>query len=81
MAWASEQAFGFAPFLLHGMQINFPEGPETVQTDIREIAPVGLLFPSRVWEGLARQIQFRLHDSSWLNKALFALFMPVAYTK
>ncbi len=79
MAWASEQAFGFAPFLLHGMQVNFPEGPETVQTDIREIAPVGLLFPSRVWEGLARQIQFRLHDSSWLNKALFALFMPVAY--
>ncbi len=79
MAWATEQAFGFTPHLLYGMMVNFPEGPDTVQHDLREIAPVGLLFPSRVWEGLARSVQFRINDSFWINRALYALFMPVAY--
>ena len=50
MAWLAEQAFGFTSHLIAGVQVNFPEGPETVPTDMREIAPAGLLFPSRVWE-------------------------------
>lgn len=79
MAWLTEQAFGFTPHLMHGVQVNFPEGPETVQTDIREIAPAGLLFPSRVWENLARVVQFRINDSSWLNRKLYEWFMPIAY--
>jgi len=79
MAWLTEQAFGFAPHLVHGMTVNFPEGPMTVQTDLREIAPVGLLFPSRVWENLASTIRFRINDSSWLNRKLYELFMPFAY--
>lgn len=79
MAWLTEQAFGFAPHLIHGMQINFPEGPTTVQTDIREIAPVGLLFPSRVWENLASSVRFRINDSTWLNRKLYEWFLPVAY--
>jgi len=79
MAWLTEQAFGFTPHLLHGVQVNFPEGPETVPTDIREIAPAGLLFPSRVWENLARTVQFRINDSSWLNRKLYEWFMPIAY--
>ena len=79
MAWLAEQAFGFAAHLLNGVQVNFPEGPETVPTDMREIAPAGLLFPSRVWENLARVVQFRINDSSWVNRALFFIFMPIAY--
>lgn len=79
MAWLTEQAFGFTPHLIHGLQVNFPEGPETVQTDIREIAPAGLLFPSRVWENLARMVQFRINDSSWLNRKLYEWFLPIAY--
>lgn len=79
MAWLAEQAFGFAAHLLNGVQVNFPEGPETVPTDMREIAPAGLLFPSRVWENLARAVQFRIHDSSWLNRKMHQWFMPIAY--
>lgn len=78
MAWLTEQAFGFAPHLARGMQINFPEGPATVQTDMREIAPVGLLFPSRVWENLASSVRFRINDSTRLNRWLYELFMPIA---
>ena len=79
MAWLAEQAFGFAAHLLNGVQVNFPEGAETVPTDMREIAPAGLLFPSRVWENLARVVQFRINDSSWINRMLFFVFMPIAY--
>ena len=79
MAWLAEQAFGFATHLLNGVQVNFPEGPETVPTDMREIAPAGLLFPSRVWENLARVVQFRINDSSLLNRLMYRVFMPIAY--
>lgn len=79
MAWLTEQAFGFTPFLLNGFIVNFPEGPDTVQTDIREVAPAALLFPSRVWENLASVIQVRINDSSWINRWLYKAFMPVAY--
>ncbi len=79
MAWLAEQAFGFTAHLLKGVQVNFPEGPETVPTDMREIAPAGLLFPSRIWENLARMVQFRINDSSPLNRLMYRLFMPIAY--
>ncbi len=79
LAWITEQSLGLTSHLLYGFQVNFPESPETVQTDIREIAPSTLLFPSRLWEGLARTMQMRINDSTWLNRALYRLFMPVAY--
>ena len=79
MAWLTEQAFGFTPFLMNGFIVNFPEGPDTVQTDIREVAPAGLLFPSRVWENLASVVQVRINDSSWLNRLMFSTFLPIAY--
>lgn len=79
MAWLTEQAFGYTPHLVYGMQINFPEGPMTVPNDLREIAPAALLFASRVWENLASQVRFRLNDSTWINRKLFDWFMPIAY--
>ncbi len=79
MAWLAEQALGFASHLITGVQVNFPEGPETVPTDMREIAPAGLLFPSRVWENLARVVQFRIGDSSLLNRLMYRAFLPIAY--
>ncbi len=78
LAWITEQSLGLAGHLLTGFKVNFPEGPMTVQTDIREIAPSHLLFPSRIWEGLAGLTFVRLNDSSWINRLLFAAFMPVA---
>lgn len=79
LAWITEQGLGVAAHVLYGFQVNFPESPETVQTDLREIAPSALLFPSRIWENLARTMQMRVNDSTWINRALYKLFMPVAY--
>jgi long-chain acyl-CoA synthetase len=79
LAWITEQSLGMTGHLVAGMQINFPESQATVQNDIREIAPSSLLFPSRVWEGLAGLMRLRLLDSTWLNKVLFAFFLPIRY--
>jgi long-chain acyl-CoA synthetase len=79
LAWITEQSLGLTAHLLYGFQVNFPESPETVQNDIREVAPSSLLFPSRIWEGLARTMQMRINDSYWINRVLYRLFMPVAY--
>lgn len=79
LAWITEQSLGLTAHVLHGFQVNFPESPETVQTDLREIAPTALLFPSRIWENLARSMQMRVNDSTWINRLLYATFMPVAY--
>jgi long-chain acyl-CoA synthetase len=79
LAWITEQGFGISSHVYFGFTVNFPESPETVQHDIREIAPSQLLFPSRIWENLARIIQMRVSDSTWVNRALFKLFLPVAY--
>jgi long-chain acyl-CoA synthetase len=78
-AWITEQSLGLTGHLVTGFTVNFPESPATVQTDIREVAPSALLFPSRVWEQLAGLMRLRIFDSTWLNKALFALFLPVSY--
>lgn len=79
LAWITEQSLGLTAHLLYGFQVNFPESPETVQTDIRDIAPSSLLFPSRIWEGLARTMQMRINDSYLINRLLYMLFMPAAY--
>lgn len=79
LAWITEQSLGVTGHLVTGTTVNFPESQETVQTDLREIAPSALLFPSRIWENLASTMQVRINDSSWINRTLFKLFLPIAY--
>ncbi|MBK8024412.1 MAG: AMP-binding protein [Chloroflexi bacterium] len=78
-AWITEQSLGLTGHVLNGFMVNFPESPETVQTDLREIAPSHLLFPSRVWENMASTVQMKINDSTWLNRTLFRLLLPIAY--
>jgi long-chain acyl-CoA synthetase len=79
LAWISEHVLGIAPHLIRGVVLNFPEEPETVQENIREIAPQGLLFNSRLWENLVAAVQVRINDSTWFNRTLYRLFLPVGY--
>lgn len=79
LAWITEQSLGVTGHLVTGTTVNFPESQETVQNDLREIAPSALLFPSRIWENLASTMQVRINDSSWINRTLFKLFLPIAY--
>ena len=77
--WIVEQMFGHGYMLYCGESMNFPEEQETVQGDLREIAPTTLLYASRLWEAVNSEIHVRITDSSPVKKIFFNLFMPVGY--
>jgi long-chain acyl-CoA synthetase len=79
LAWITEQSLGMTGHILYGTMVNFPENSSTVQNDIREVAPSSILFPSRIWEGLASTAQVRINDSSWWNRLLYRMFLPLKY--
>jgi len=77
--WIAEQAVGVAGQLVSGMEVNFPEEPETVQENIREIGPSILFFAPRLWENINRMIQAKITDTSPLRRWIYRLFLPVGY--
>ncbi len=79
LGWIAEHALGVAPHVLSGIVINFPEEPETVQANVREIAPEGILYNSRLWDNLVGMVQVRIGEATWLNRTLYRLFLPVGY--
>lgn len=80
-AWITEQAIGIAGQLLSGMELNFPEKPETVQENIREIGPHQVFFGPRLWENLVSTIQAKITDASFARRFLYRLFLPVGYKR
>lgn len=79
LAWMGEQMISFSCSLQQGFTLNFPEEPETVQANIREIGPVAMFSPPRIWESLISQVQVKIEDSSWLKRKLYAWALPVGY--
>lgn len=76
-AWATEQCLGFG-CLLSGIEINFPEEPETVQQNVREIGPELLFYSARLWESVSRTIQAKMADSSRLRRFIYRNGMRIA---
>jgi long-chain acyl-CoA synthetase len=78
-AWITEQMFGITGGLLSGAMINFPERPETLESDVREIGPSMIVYNSRMWESLCSTIQTKIEDGSLFKKVLFNLCLPIGY--
>lgn len=78
-AWITEQNLGLAGGLVWGMPVSFPEEPETVQENIRELGPTVLFWGPRQWESANRTIQVKLSDASWLKRSILNLFVPIGY--
>lgn len=70
-AWATEQGLGIAGGLVAGLRLNFPEEPETVQENIREIGPEILFYGARLWESVNSMVQARILDSTALRRWLY----------
>ena len=77
LAWVGETAYSVAVGTLAGLVLNFPEQPETVLADIREVGPHLFLAPPRQWEQSYAQIRVRIDDSTRLKRWVFQRFMPV----
>ena len=76
-AWITEQWLAYGCHLLSGGTVNFAESSETLQEDLREVAPSVVFYSSRLWESLAGQVQAKLRGSSFLKKTVSGLLMPV----
>lgn len=79
LGWIGEVVLGFTAHVYNGLIINFPEEPETVRENIREIAPESLLYNSRLWDNLVASVQVQIKDAAWINRRLYDLFLPVGY--
>lgn len=77
LAWIPEQLWGVTGSLYFRYRVNFPEDAETVQSDIREIGPQVLFFGPRLWEGILRDIQARMLESSWLHQWVYRAAMSI----
>jgi long-chain acyl-CoA synthetase len=78
-AWITENVLGLTVHLRRGMVVNFPEAPETVQENIREVTPQAMLFSARLWESMMAIVQVKMADTSWINRQLYKLIMPVGH--
>lgn len=78
MAWVGDAVYGLGVSLLVGAVCNCPEGPETVQRDLRELGPTGLVAAPRIWENMLSQLQVRSADATPLKRWVFEHFSAAA---
>jgi len=78
-AWVGDSFFATIPHLLTGAKINFPEEPETIAQDTREVGPDFVIYGPRQWESLVSEIQVKMTDANPMKRFFYRLFMPVGY--
>ncbi len=78
-AWVGDSYFATIPHLLTGARLNFPEEPETIAEDTREVGPNFVIYGPRQWEGLVSEIQVKMVDAHWLKRLAYNLFLPVGH--
>lgn len=80
-AWITEQFLALCGGVWIPLILHFPEKPETVQGDIRDIAPEIIFYGARLWESLASTIQVRITDSTRLKMFLYNLASKVSHKR
>ena len=69
-AWVTEHFF-VALGLLVPFVYNFPEEPETVLANIRELGAECLVFGPRQWESLATTVQVKMNDAGPIRRFIY----------
>ena len=72
-AWIVDQMWGMGVALCGGMVMNFPETPETIPEDLREVGPAIMITSSRFWEDLASKIRVKISDAGFIKRGLYHL--------
>jgi len=78
-AWVGDSFFATVPHLLTGARLNFPEEPETIAEDTREVGPDFVIYGPRQWESIVSDIQIKMIDAHPLKRFVYNLFMPLGY--
>jgi long-chain acyl-CoA synthetase len=77
LAWIGEQMMSVAAALAKGFTVNFPEEPDTVTENIREIGPNVMFAPPRVWESLTSTVQVKIMDTTPFKRFMYERCMPI----
>ena len=78
MAWVGDATYSVVTSILTGASTNCPESPETLQRDLRELGPTGMIAAPRVWESILSEIQVKAEDLSGIKRAVFNTFRDAA---
>jgi long-chain acyl-CoA synthetase len=78
-AWVGDSFFATVPHLLTGARLNFPEEPETIAADTREVGPNFVIYGPRQWEGIVSEIQVKIVDTSPIKRFFYNLLLPVGH--
>jgi len=78
MAWIGNSLFSLAMHMRIGFTCSFPEKPETLRRDLRELGPTMALAPPRLWENALTEIMVRAADATRLKRCTFDYFRGVA---
>lgn len=79
LGWIAELVHNLIPAMIAGAVVNFPEEPETVPKDLREIGLKAGLVGIRAVEAQVSDVQVKISDASLINRILHTLFMPVGF--
>jgi long-chain acyl-CoA synthetase len=77
LAWIGEQMMCLSSALAVGFTVNFPEEPETVLENVREIGPHVMFAPPRIWENMVSSVQVRIMDTTPFKRFMYERLMPV----
>lgn len=80
-ASVGEPMLGSVRNLMHGATLHFPELPETMDKDAREIGPRYVVNLPRGWEDIASKIRTRVADAPWLKRKSFNIGLQLGYQK
>jgi long-chain acyl-CoA synthetase len=78
-AWGTEWNLGLGTALRTGTSVCFAEKPETIQANIREIAPRVVFYNPRMWETLNSMVQSKISDTHVIYRFAYNLMLPVGY--
>lgn len=81
MAWVGDATYSLAVSLLTGAACNCPESPETLQRDLRELGPTGMIAAPRAWEAVLSEVQVKSEDISGIKKFIFETFRNAAVNR
>uniref|UniRef100_UPI0033419E2C AMP-dependent synthetase/ligase n=1 Tax=Castellaniella defragrans TaxID=75697 RepID=UPI0033419E2C len=78
IAWVGDFIFSIGAALALRFSVNIPENQETVQHDLREIAPTVYFTSPRAWSAMLTRVQVGIEESSPFKRWLYQRFMPFA---
>jgi len=76
-SWVGEQLMSVAIALHAGATVSFPEAPDTLREDLREIGPHVIIAPPRFWEAMCSEYQVKIGDAGRFKAAVARVALGV----